>query len=95
MTGSDPNSVPSDLDKSPAPWHGLATNLAYPIEERWKMALKACDLYEVQHEETVRRYTAMMLNLSQLAAETARALEPFVMALADFQAAVHREVNGG
>jgi hypothetical protein len=35
-----------DLNDSPAPWHGLATNPALPTDERLACALKALDLYE-------------------------------------------------
>lgn len=31
-----------------AAFHGLATNLAYPPDERLRLALKALDLYEAE-----------------------------------------------
>lgn len=93
MTGSDPNSDPQDLNNSPGAWHGIAINRAYPEADRLAAALKACDLYEARMEEQARHMKIALLNLSHLAAEFARAMEPLVLALADFQAEVNKVVN--
>lgn len=49
-----------------AAFHGLATNQAYPLAERYEIALKALNLYEAEIErlrawltEDERRYLAM------------------------------------
>lgn len=44
-----------------AAFHGLATNRAYPLEERYRLALKALDLYEAEVErllEVVEQFEA-------------------------------------
>lgn len=96
MTDSDRDSEQEDLNKNPATWDGLSRNVAYTLKERLELAHKACDLYEARCEDIIRRHKIALLNLSLLAlAEFARSLEPLVLALADFQALVNKEVNEG
>ena len=55
-----------DVNKSPGAWHGIATNGAYPVDERLAAALRACDLYLVRLEAIGRHLN----NVSRAAAAT-------------------------